>query len=292
MKVGTRRIVSGFLVLVPFFLRAETGLPAPPPFDRYGVILERKPFGEEALLTPAIDSSKPLVPPDQSFTAKYKMVAVTRNDQGVIQVGLVELKNNRSTMLGIGESLDGVEIVEADYVGERARLRREPEDYWVSMKGGSNQYDLVRKEALSPAPDVAASGVAPVPVVRKTGHRSSYAARRQSREEARIRKELARLQALENQRVGDAETNEVTAVASVRSGKMQKQPASLSLTGQALLERLGQAEDSEMSPEEVNDLLQEYQKELIRSGQTPLPIPLTPETDQQLVDEGVLPPQE
>jgi hypothetical protein len=55
---------------------------------------------------------------------------------------------------------------------------------------------------------------------------------------------------------------------------------------------LGQTEDSEMSAEEVSALLQEYQKELIRSGQTPLPIPLTPETDRQLVEEGILPAQE
>ena len=287
MKVGTSWIVCGVALGASSFLSAETLSPAPPPFDRYGVILDRKPFGEESLPA-AIDPNKSVVPPDQSFTAKYKMVAVTRNNQGVIQVGLVELKNNRSTMLGIGESLDGVEVVEADYAGERARLRREPEDYWVSMLGGSNQYEFVRKDVPSGKTVVSAPG----PGVRKVSHRSSYAARRQSREEERIRKELARLQTMEDQRVGNAETSEVAAVASVRAGKTQKKQAPLSLTGQALLETLGQTEDSEMSPEEVNDLLQEYQKELIRNGQTPLPIPLTPETDQELVNEGVLPPQE
>jgi hypothetical protein len=39
--------------------------------------------------------------------------------------------------------------------------------------------------------------------------------------------------------------------------------------------------------------LQEYQMDLIRQGKTPLPmVPLTPEMDAQLVEEGVLPPQE
>jgi hypothetical protein len=36
--------------------------------------------------------------------------------------------------------------------------------------------------------------------------------------------------------------------------------------------------------------LQEYQMEVIRQGLPPLPIPLTPEMDQRLVEEGVLPP--
>jgi hypothetical protein len=48
----------------------------------------------------------------------------------------------------------------------------------------------------------------------------------------------------------------------------------------------------DLSEEEIAQMLQEYQKELLRSGQPPLPIPLTPETDRQLVEEGILPPQE
>lgn len=42
--------------------------------------------------------------------------------------------------------------------------------------------------------------------------------------------------------------------------------------------------------EELEKHLQEYQMEVIRQGLPPLPIPLTDEMDQQLVDEGVLPP--
>ena len=42
--------------------------------------------------------------------------------------------------------------------------------------------------------------------------------------------------------------------------------------------------------EELEKHLNEYQMEVIRQGLPPLPIPLTPEMDQQLVNEGVLPP--
>ncbi len=44
--------------------------------------------------------------------------------------------------------------------------------------------------------------------------------------------------------------------------------------------------------EELQKHLQQYQMEVIRKGLPPLPIPLTPEMDRQLVQEGVLPPQE
>jgi hypothetical protein len=53
----------------------------------------------------------------------------------------------------------------------------------------------------------------------------------------------------------------------------------------------------QLSPEEqarrraeIRENLQQYQMEVIRSGMPPLPIPLTKEMDDQLVEEGVLPP--
>ncbi len=42
---------------------------------------------------------------------------------------------------------------------------------------------------------------------------------------------------------------------------------------------------------ELEAHLRNYQMEVIRKGLPPLPIPLTPEMDAQLVQEGVLPPQ-
>ncbi len=45
-----------------------------------------------------------------------------------------------------------------------------------------------------------------------------------------------------------------------------------------------------LTGEELQQHLQDYQMEVIRQGLPPLPIPLTPEMDDQLVREGVLPP--
>jgi hypothetical protein len=60
-----------------------------------------------------------------------------------------------------------------------------------------------------------------------------------------------------------------------------------------------QPPEPELSPEEqekrraeIRKNLQDYQMEVIRQGMPPLPIPLTPEMDDQLVAEGVLPPME
>ena len=46
------------------------------------------------------------------------------------------------------------------------------------------------------------------------------------------------------------------------------------------------------SPEQLEAHLQNVQMDAIRTGKPPLPIPLTPEMDAQLVSEGVLPPME
>lgn len=279
------------------------GSPSPAVFERYGVILDRKPFGEEVI---PVAAAANLVSPEQSFTAKFKMVAVTRDrTTGVIAVGLVDLKSNRSYMLGVGDSIEGVEVVEADYTTERARLRRTPEDYWVSMGSGSNHFEVAGHDA-PPANPPPAFGAGPRPGpggpppgmmgpgrMRPGPQPQSYSARKQSREEIRIRRELEKMKMAEAQRLKASKTNEPSvSVASVRSGKGKGNAAPLSETAQALLEKLGRSEDADLSQEEVNALLQQYQKELIRSGQTPLPIPLTPETDRALVEEGVLPPQE
>lgn len=51
-------------------------------------------------------------------------------------------------------------------------------------------------------------------------------------------------------------------------------------------------EEQAQKREEVRENLRQYQMEVIRAGMPPLPIPLTPEMDEQLVQEGVLPPSE
>lgn len=49
--------------------------------------------------------------------------------------------------------------------------------------------------------------------------------------------------------------------------------------------------EQERRREEVRENLRQYQMEVIRAGMPPLPIPLTQEMDDQLVAEGILPPE-
>ncbi len=50
-------------------------------------------------------------------------------------------------------------------------------------------------------------------------------------------------------------------------------------------------EEQSRRREEVRENLRQYQMEVIRAGLPPLPIPLTKEMDDQLVAEGILPPE-
>ncbi len=51
-------------------------------------------------------------------------------------------------------------------------------------------------------------------------------------------------------------------------------------------------EEQKPRREEIRRNLQDYQMEVVRKGMPPLPVPLTPEMDDQLVAEGILPPTE
>lgn len=259
-------------------------------FDRYGIILERRPFGAEAL--PVVEPPAPPVPPEQSVINQIRMSAVVRDEAGVLRVGLVDVKSKRNYMLGVGETVEGVEVVSADYAAERARLRRGPEDYWVSMQGGSNRFERVTPEsATNAAIREVSKDKTEEPLPEGLDQKRSYILRRQQREEARLRKELERLSALEAERAKAAAALTTTAEGGAVTGGVMR--ASKKKNGdsanRALVKSLTQTENIELTEEEIARMLQEYQKELIRKGLTPLPIPLTPETDRQLVEEGLLP---
>ena len=249
-------------------------------FDPYGIILDRKPFGEESVVAEPL---LPPVPPEKSVVNQIRMSAVVRDVAGVLRVGLVDLKSNRNYMLGIGDSMDGIEVIAADYTKERARLRRGPEDYWVSMFGGSNRFDRIVETV--PAPTAVA---APAPLNQKPSH----AKRRQQREEARLRAELERLRAQEAEDEAAAaasDTPREPVAGVIRAGAKRGSERGIET---ALSAAFSSTNRLDLSEAEIAQMLQEYQKELLRNGQTPLPIPLTPETDRQLVEEGILPPQE
>lgn len=303
LAVGRRLCYKRGMILrplIPAVLALAAVCVAAEDFSRYGVILTRKPFGEEVV--PVAPTNGPVVPPGESVVNKVKMTAVVRAEDGTLKVGIVDLKSNRNYLLDIGESLDGMEVVSADYEKERARLRRGPEDYWVSMYGGSNKFEVAGREAAPAVPAPVAPGVAASPAApavlagrRPLGvAKASLAGTRGDRDQRmsyalrRLQRDAARRHAEEAAAGEGRSTNAPAAV--VRAGQVTPSARDAGNTEvMRIMESL--TNQVELSEAEVAQLLQEYQKTLIRGGQTPLPIPLSPETDAQLVEEGYLPAQ-
>ena len=196
----------------------------PADFERYRVILDRKPFGTVA----EPEKPQPVFNPADSFARTIRISAMVAKEDG-IKVGLFDSRNNRSYWMYVGDVEDGIELVSANYKDQEAILRKGEEMAVVNLKSGEVQ-------AVSPQDQQARLSSA-------QAQRLSYQERRQAREQERNRP--------------------------------PPEPPKPIYTGEALEKHL-----------------QEYQMEVIRQGLPPLPIPLTPEMDQQLVNEGVLPPMQ
>lgn len=201
-------------------------------FSPYEIILSRKPFGAPPVVPPGNANVRPVKP----FIDDWRMCAITEDEAGT-RVGLINIKDNTSYFLYIGEIDGGVELVDADYETESATLRKGNEEGQVSMN------------SLRPLGNSSSSSVSPsVSTAPDQPKRMTYIERLRSR-----RKEQ------------DEERK--------REEKVSK--------------------TTKVGGDEIEKHLQEYNMELIRAGGElgpPLPIPLTPEQDAQLVDEGVLPP--
>ena len=200
-------------------------------FSPYEIILSRKPFGAPPVVPPGNANVRPVKP----FIDDWRMCAITEDEAGT-RVGLINIKDNSSYFLYIGEIDGGVELVDADYETESATLRKGNEEGQVSMN------------SLRPLGNSSSSSVSPVSMAPDQPKRMTYIERLRSR-----RKE---------------------------QDEERKREEKVSKTTKA-------------GGDEIQKHLQEYNMELIRAGGDlgpPLPIPLTPEQDAQLVDEGVLPP--
>jgi len=145
-------------------------------FSRYETILTRKPFGEVPLQPDpsATESTQPQQPP---FVKELRMCAVIESDLG-IRVGFVNIKSkpSKSYFLYVGESEDGIELVDADYEMEAALLRKGTEEHWVHMTRGSGDLNQAAGSQSARAPLGAQS--------QKRKERLSYAERLRQRREA------------------------------------------------------------------------------------------------------------
>ncbi len=105
-------------------------------FNRYKIILERKPFGDFTELDLAPEPVQaPVQLPD--FAKHYAMCAIT-DSYGEIMVGFIDkAKKGDETYyyLRVGDTQDGITLVEADYANESAKLSKDGHEFWIDMTG-------------------------------------------------------------------------------------------------------------------------------------------------------------
>lgn len=89
-------------------------------FDRYRVILDRKPFGE-----PPPPPEVPVEVPEEEppWAKAYRLCSVYEANDGGIQVAVLDTKTNKPIMLTLGEEpVQGITLVSADIGEEEATL--------------------------------------------------------------------------------------------------------------------------------------------------------------------------
>ena len=145
-------------------------------------------------------------------------------------------------------------MVDADYEKEAAKLQKGADAFWINMAGQVSPGSDGSEPVFAPSP---AAGPSPAGMPFATVAPPSPGGRISYAERVKLRRA-----AMEERRKQQEEA-------------MKKEPV--------------------VSPEEKEKQLKEYQMDLIRAGGEKgpaLPLPLTKEMDDQLVAEGVLPPQD
>ncbi len=281
-------------------------------FTRYQVILDRMPFGVEAPPAPVPGlgaNGKPL-PPADSFTKTLKMCAVTRHAlTGRLQVGLVDTATKKNYFLTVGDSEDGITLVEADYEGETALVRKGDQESRLTMS------DVASMAGAGPAP-----GPAPMPgpgpgvgrpafppgmMAGQTAggpgagsgsgfmpsSRPAYSHGGTAGQNAGVPPPVAPRAAS-----GATAVSSVPATATAAATPTSTAPGDRYTTERDAVMAARRAQmgvTNTLSGDALQQHIQQYQMDLIRARGAkgpPLPIQLTPEMDQQLVQEGVLPP--
>ena len=168
------------LLLLPFVAGAAS-------FDRYKVILTRKPFAPAVDPDAVVAETAVTVTKPPAFVKDLRMCAITESPAGT-KAGFLNVRKKPMDVyyLYVGDSSqDGITLVEADYDKGAVLLRKGGEQYWLYMGGGSGN--------SSPGNAPAKSVHKGPGSARTSGSLNSYAERRRKRlEEMRRRAEAER----------------------------------------------------------------------------------------------------
>lgn len=172
------------LAAIPGLALAPALSPAAVPddagFERYEVILMRKPFGD-VVLQP---EPEPPPPPGESFAKNLRICSITQPEGRELKVGFVDLPTEKSFMLQVGEqNADGIELISADLIEEEAVVQKGTEIVLMKLAEGT-------------ATPISGTQLAARPPARKA---TTYLDRKRERKEARAQRAKNR-EALEEAR--------------------------------------------------------------------------------------------
>lgn len=118
------------LIVAP--VRGARAATEPFPFDRYRVILDRKPFGA----LPVQEVAAPTQPQAESFAKSLRLSTIIEMDDGSVKVGFVDTRSGKSYMMAAGESQDGIEVITANWTDEEAVLKQGEEMALIKFATG------------------------------------------------------------------------------------------------------------------------------------------------------------
>jgi hypothetical protein len=126
-------------------------------FDRYQIIMDRKPFGEP----PPVQAAPPPPPVETPPWAEtYRLCSVYEAEGKKVRVGLLEVKTNKAMILAIGEAQNGIELLSADVGEESATLTKDGQE--VTMKLEASKAKPAAAAARKPgAPQPASARITP-----------------------------------------------------------------------------------------------------------------------------------
>jgi hypothetical protein len=178
MKMCTKHAGAVLVSALAALLVTQSAARGAMDFSRYEIILTRKPFG----IVSVVSSNRAGVQqaPEGAWIKEYRMCAISEPRDGGACVGLIEIKNNKSYYLRMGESRDGLMLVDADIEKEGALVRKDMQEYWIYMKSDAS---AGASNALGVATGSAGVISAGIPA-----YTESYAERlRKRRESVRVR---------------------------------------------------------------------------------------------------------
>lgn len=141
-------------------------------FDRYEVILHRRPFGDVPIEEPPPENP---VPTEASFVKNLRICSMTQPEGSGIKVGIVDAAAKKNYILAVGETDGGITLVSADMMEEQAVLQVGTEVAMVKLAANANAPRLGARTTTR------AGGT--------TTTAANYAERRQERREALARPE-------------------------------------------------------------------------------------------------------